>query len=298
MLLRIIVDCCSSDSAPGVRGPFLTELTSFLNTFKAIPTPSMIMSYGGLMRSEAADAMWNLINKVPISEHDTAALFYSDFTPIPGAARSHNRYFTPGLRPGAPDDEASSHDARGQHSRQDRVRSRVLVSSDEDDDNFGACHTGGNRRQRTQNRDQSDDASPAARQPAPGNAYGRMHTGESGFARVRAVLATRRTDAPAARTSTQLGDFEHLEDDWHIDSAPAAHSRGPSPVRNIGHGLGARGSNTFILDQAGHSGGDDDDDDEEEAAALDEMRDFIVPDGEGEEEFDAEEMNNASGEDA
>ena len=130
----------------------------------------------------------------------------------------------------------------------------------------------------------------------PGNAYGRIHTGESGFARVQAVLATRRTGAPAARTGTELGDFERLEDDWHFDSAPAAQSPAPSPVRTIGHGLGARGRNTFILDQAGHAGGDDDEDDEEEAGALDEMSDFIVPDGEGEEEFEPEEMNNASGE--
>jgi hypothetical protein len=125
-----------------------------------------------------------------------------------------------------------------------------------------------------------------------------MHTGESGFARVQAVLRTWRTGAPADRIEAELGDFESLEDAWHIDSAPAAQSRAPSPVRTIGYGLGARGSNTFIIDQAGHSGGDDDDDDEEEADALDEMSDFIVPDGEGEEEFEPEEINNLSGDDA
>ena len=83
------------DSAPQNRGPFIEEMTSFLNTFKAIPSPMMIMGYGGQMRSVACEALWKLANKIPIDINECSAMFYTDWTPMP-AARSNvqDRYFS------------------------------------------------------------------------------------------------------------------------------------------------------------------------------------------------------------
>ena len=86
--------CCSADVPPGLIGNFADEMTAYLNTFTAIPAPNMIMSFGGQMRSEAAEAMWKLIYKIPITVAETAAMFYTDYTPTPGADVYHSRYFS------------------------------------------------------------------------------------------------------------------------------------------------------------------------------------------------------------
>ena len=126
-----------ADSVPGMRASFTTELTSFLNTFKAIPTPNMLMSFSGQMRSEASDAMWKLVNKTPISLHETAArraaLFYTDFVPTPGAAVQHARYFSHGAATGAGSPgQHPKPTMRGETGATRRTRRR-LVSDGESD---------------------------------------------------------------------------------------------------------------------------------------------------------------------
>ena len=79
--------------------------------------------------------MWNLINKVPISAHQTAAMFYSDFVPTPGAAVQHERYYSAGHRPGAtaPSGATTSSPVTQPLQR----RPRTIISDDDDDDDEG-----------------------------------------------------------------------------------------------------------------------------------------------------------------
>ena len=119
------------DSAPQNRGPFIEEMTSFLNTFKAIPTPMMIMGYGGQMRSVACEALWKLANKIPIDINECSAMFHTDWTPIPAATSNvQNRYFssaTPIASSIAIDPDATT----PMHVSA-RARKRIVLSDDED----------------------------------------------------------------------------------------------------------------------------------------------------------------------
>ena len=109
--------------APGtLQGDsFCATLTEYLNTFSAIPCATMLMSYGGQMRTGAAEALWKLAHEKPISETDTANMFFSDFWEQRGpTARTHERYY------GASADSAPSTGRRA-------TTSRVLISSSDDD---------------------------------------------------------------------------------------------------------------------------------------------------------------------
>ena len=87
------------------------------------------MSYGGQMRTGAAEALWKLANERPISETDTANMFFSDFYEQRGpTARTHERYF-----------------GRAEPSTGRRVStaSRVLLTSDDESDENGNDSTHG-----------------------------------------------------------------------------------------------------------------------------------------------------------
>ena len=95
----------SADREPGMHHSFLEEMTAFLNTFKCIPSAPMLMSYGGTMRSHAAEAMWKLVNKSPITCDDCAAMFFSDFSPpASSTANDSQRFFSSTYIPSAPVD--------------------------------------------------------------------------------------------------------------------------------------------------------------------------------------------------
>ena len=120
------------DSAPQNRGPFIEEMTSFLNTFKAIPSPMMIMGYGGQMRSVACEALWKLANKIPIDINECSAMFHTDWTPMT-AATSHvqNRYFS-SATPDASTRATNATDTTTRANATVRARKRILRSDDED----------------------------------------------------------------------------------------------------------------------------------------------------------------------
>ena len=264
----------------------------------------MLMSFGGQMRSEAATAMWNLINKVPVSEHQTAAMFYSDFVPTPGAAVQHERYYSPGHRPGATAPSGATTSSPGTQPLQRRPRT---IISDDDDEGINAgnaagaaaCNAGRNTRRRTDNGNETiliDETAAGEGEAAGGSAAaGTCVPGMTGFERVQAVLSTRPAAPQVARTTTTLGDFEPVGDGFYHDNSPAQEL---SPARDIGPALRGvrRAGHPFVDTEAGHSGSDDDDDDEEVGEdGRREMADFIVEDHDSDAE-DMEEANNASGE--
>lgn len=73
------------------------------------------------MRTGAAEALWKLAHEKPISETDTANMFFSDFWEQRGpTARTHERYY------GASADSAPSTGRRA-------TTSRVVISSSDDD---------------------------------------------------------------------------------------------------------------------------------------------------------------------
>ena len=83
------------------------------------------------MRSFAAEAMWKLINKVPITVDECAAMFYSDHTPAYTAtSQAHQRFFATSHRPGATDSEAQPSTARA-----GRRRTMPSDSDSDSDDN-------------------------------------------------------------------------------------------------------------------------------------------------------------------
>ena len=89
----------------------------------------MLMSYGGQMRTGAAEALWKLANERPISETDTANMFFSDFYEQRGpTARTHERYFGR---------------AEPSTGRRASTASRVLHSTDDESDAHGNDSTHG-----------------------------------------------------------------------------------------------------------------------------------------------------------
>ena len=120
------------DSAPQNRGPFIEEMTSFLNTFKAIPSPMMIMGYGGQMRSVSCEALWKLANKIPIDINECSAMFHTDWTPMP-AARSNvqDRYFSSATPIASTHATDATHTTTRAHAAA-RARRRIVMSDAED----------------------------------------------------------------------------------------------------------------------------------------------------------------------
>ena len=81
------------------------------------------------MRTGAAEALWKLANERPISETDTANMFFSDFYEQRGpTARTHERYFGR---------------AEPSTGRRASTASRVLHSTDDESDAHGNDSTHG-----------------------------------------------------------------------------------------------------------------------------------------------------------
>ena len=117
-----------------MRGDFITEMTHFLNTFKAIPSGMMLMSTGGSMRAIAAEAMWKLVNRVPISVSECSAMFHWDYEHTgPATQLPHHRYYANTYMPGAPRQPTPlAPDTTTPSSAAARRRRRGIVESDDD----------------------------------------------------------------------------------------------------------------------------------------------------------------------
>ena len=100
----------------------------------AFPAPSMIMGFGGQMRSVAAEALWKLANKMPITIYECSSMFYSDWVPSYAAA-SHvqNRYYS-SATPGFEAQAASTNNSNGSAPTRS-ARSRIVDSDESEMDN-------------------------------------------------------------------------------------------------------------------------------------------------------------------
>ena len=280
----------SADRAPGMHHSFLEEMTAFLNTFKCIPSPPMLMSYGGTMRSHAAEAMWKLVNKSPITCDDCSAMFFSDWSPPAGpTANDSQRFFSSTYMPGANLASPSTGAAR---------RHRRVVNDDDDDD--GNATDGA--RAAPAYADDDDDAEILADRDG--------HSARTAFRRLQPLLAEQRLRAARAAPDGSTDAFgnapAHLPD--YVALNPSDNDmRGRTTARN-GKGTGkrkraaARASFTidarpsgagggrvrracaFVHDQAGCEDDDDFDEDGDEDGDGDSLNGFIVQDDEEEEE--------------
>lgn len=107
---------------------FLQAATSMFNKHHHILAPTMIMGAGGRMPAAAAEALWRLVTKRPVSQAMVAAMLYSDnSTFTPGGTSFGERYYSNSAGQGA---RSSSH-------------KRTIPDSDEDesDDSAGVGPT-------------------------------------------------------------------------------------------------------------------------------------------------------------
>ena len=83
-----------ANGEPGAFPTFIEAMTSMLNTLKYVPSPLLIMGYGGSMRAAAAQALWLLANNRPITMAQCGALFLSDNSSDSAGGTSHaQRYY-------------------------------------------------------------------------------------------------------------------------------------------------------------------------------------------------------------
>ena len=89
-----------SSANPESVGGFVEEMTEMLNTKKYMYATGMVTN-GGVLRLEACDAMWKLIQGQMMTEDDVKAiLFPPAFKPYrPGGAVAGQRYFDPTTSP-------------------------------------------------------------------------------------------------------------------------------------------------------------------------------------------------------
>ena len=290
----------SADAAPGTVGPFIDEMTSFLNSYRAIPAPNMIMSFGGQMRSVAAEALWKLANKTPISIDECAAMLFTDWQPMPSAtAQPHQRYWSShvpsadasagagvgaGVGVGAAAGIGSSPAAGSPAMRPPR---RAVVNDDDDDDGAGVGIPAAAETLSGAHID-ADTAAPAddsvdtavageATADAGVRRSSRVRTGTA-YERVRRVLQRRTAPSLTRAVGDDLPEYMAIDPaadaelllDVQANTAEGLPLRAGEPwqgetrvMRAARANAGARTSH-FIADEVAVDGDEDDDEDGDE----------------------------------
>lgn len=204
-----------------MRGSFIEEMTAFLNSFRAIPAPSMIMGFGGQMRSVAAEALWKLANKMPITIYECSAMFYSDWVPSYAAA-SHvqNRYYasaTPGVEAQAAPTN-NSNDSAATRSARPRIVDSDESELDNNDTDTAAMRNASTSAQHTDECDAdanviNEDAQPHTTPRISRTRPRSNPVRATPYSRIRRTLdeIPRRVTRGSRASSTSLREYEPID---------------------------------------------------------------------------------------